>query len=223
MRPMRGRVEKVGVGRQANGNHAPIAKSGDLFEKGLTMLMQRARLNLTLVAALICSLAAGIAAARADGCTGTPAQAVMELPQPLARWGQIICTPYGHIISSHPGWVWSNVGSYSPVMIPAQMVVDHPASTGNLSYFTKIAMVEVKGDKYYEIYNIFHSHLGPDGALPKAFRLDVDSVPGPPVTHLTLYFFDYGASAWGMWCPHEKCDPTTNFMILDMARSPDGR
>ncbi len=180
------------------------------------MRSRHAQPTVTFIAAVTLSLAAGVSAVRADDCAGTPANAVMNLPQPLARWGQIVCTPYGHIISSHDGWIWSNVGSYSPVMIPAQMVVDHPAATGNRSYFTK-------GDKYYDIYNIFHSQMGPDGKLPTVYRLDVESVPGPPVTHLTLYFFDYGASAWGMWCPHEKCDPTSKFMILDMAHSPAGR
>jgi hypothetical protein len=167
-------------------------------------------------------MAARVSAARADDCAGTPPQAVMELPQPLAKWGQLVCTPYGHIISNHAGWIWSNPGSYSPVFIPAQMVVDNPAPTGNLSYFTKIEMVEVTGKQYSDVYRTFHGHFGVDDKLPRAFKLDVDSVPGPPVTHLTLYFFDYGSSAWGMWCPHGKCDPTSNFMILDMAHRPDG-
>ncbi len=147
----------------------------------------------------------------------------MELPQPLARWGQIVCTPYGHIISNHDGWIWSNMGSYSPVFIPAQMVVDNPAQTGNLTYFTKIEMREVTGDEYEGVYKTFHVQIGADDKPPKAYRLDVYSVPGAPVTHLALYFFDYGASAWGMWCPHEKCDPSSKFMILDMAHRPDGR
>jgi hypothetical protein len=100
------------------------------------------------------------------------------------------------------------------------MIVDNPAATGNLSYFTKIEMSEIRGQQFEEIYKTFRGQLGADVIRPKAYRLDVDSVPGPPVTHLTLYFFDYGASAWGMWCPHEKCDPSSKFMILDMAHRP---
>jgi hypothetical protein len=184
--------------------------------------MPRIQRTAMLVAAVALSLAVNISTARADDCAGTPPQAVMELPQPLAKWGQIVCTPYGHIISNRAGWIWSNVGSYSPVFIPAQMVVNNPAPTGNLSYFTKIEVKEVTGDQYETVYKVFHGQLAPDAKLPKSYRLDVYSVPGPPVTHLTLYFFDYGAAAWGMWCPHEKCDPTSNFMILDMAHRPDG-
>lgn len=75
------------------------------------MLKQFALLILALVSSAIAK------AAPQGNCEGSPAQAVLELPAPLSQWGSIVCTPYGHIISNHDGWIWSRPGSYSPVFI----------------------------------------------------------------------------------------------------------
>ena len=38
-------------------------------------------------------------------CAGSPPDAVMNLPAPLEKWGQITCTPYGHMLTSRDGWM----------------------------------------------------------------------------------------------------------------------
>jgi hypothetical protein len=161
-------------------------------------------------------LSAFISQARAFDCAGTPAGAVMTLPDPLAKWGALVCTPYGHIISNRAGWVWSNPGSYSPVWIPSQMVRAAPASLGNQSYFIKIEMTKVKGDEFQTAYSVFHDRFAPEPKPPDGYRLDLVSISGRT---LKLYFFDYGTFASGIWCP-EQCDPSSRFMILDMSRRP---
>jgi hypothetical protein len=153
-----------------------------------------------------------------DLCAGAPpAQAVTTLPQPLAKWGSLICTPYGYIISNHEEWIWSNPGSYAPVFVPAQMVRTNPAALGKTSYFTKIDMAKVSGDEFKTAYDAYHSHYAPDPQLPAGYRLDVQSISGGT---LTLYFFDYGANAWGIWCPDGKCVPESKFMLIDMSKKP---
>jgi len=156
--------------------------------------------------------------AKADECSSMPSNAATTLPQPLAQWAVLVCTPYGQIISNRQGWIWSYPGSYSPVFIPSQMVVSDPQPLGNKSYFTKIQLTKIEGNDFQPAYSVFHSYFAPDPKLPDGYRLDLVSVSG---STLMLYFFDYGANnAWGMWCPQGKCDPQSRFMILDMAQRP---
>jgi hypothetical protein len=154
--------------------------------------------------------------AHAYDCAGTPADAVMTLPEPLAHWGTLVCTPYGHLIAQKTGWIWSYPGAYAPVFLPSQMVQKDPAELGNKSYFTKIEMSQVEGDEFQSAYSAYHDGFGPDDALPSGYRLDLASISGRT---LKLYFFDYGTSAWGIWCPQE-CDRSTRFMVLDMSKPP---
>lgn len=157
------------------------------------------------------------ATAWADSCIGTPKDAIMELPPPLNKWGRIICTPYGHVIASRERWIWTPPGTYSPVFIPSQMVRDNPERVGNASYFSKIDMRRTSGDEYEEAYKAFHSAFAPDKIKPDSYRLDLTSVSK---RKLAFFFFDYGTSAWGIWCT-TKCDPTSVFMLLDMDHRPE--
>jgi len=159
----------------------------------------------------------GAFAAPVGNCAGTPSTAVVKLPAPLNRWGQIACTPYGQIISNKEGWIWSYPGSYTPVFVPSQMVHDSPKKLGNKSYFTSITMTKVKGVEFEKAYSVYHSGFDKNEALPVGYRLNVTSVSGKA---LKLYFFDYGNYAWGIWC-REACDPKSRFMILNMAKRPN--
>lgn len=152
--------------------------------------------------------------AHAGDCSGTPPDAVMTLPQPLSKWGTLVCTPYGHIISNHEGWIWSNEGAYSPVFIPSQMMRDNPLPVGNKSYFTRINLVKVDGPEFQTAYSAFHGNFAPDKTLPTGYRLDLESVSGRT---LKLYFFDYETHAWGIWCTTGVCDPGSRFMLIDMS------
>ncbi len=156
--------------------------------------------------------------ANAKSCTGLPAAAVTTLPQPLARWAALVCTPYGQIISNHQEWIWSKPGSYSPVFVPSQMVVSDPKPLGSGSYFTNVTIAKVAGGQFQSAYSAFHKGFASDPQLPDGYRLDVMSVSGKK---LVLYFFDYRTHAWGLWCPEEKCKPESRFMILNVAHKPN--
>lgn len=169
------------------------------------------------LAIFILGSGAFIPEAHAYDCAGTPAAAVMTLPQPLAKWGALVCTPYGHIISNQEGWIWSNPGAYSPVFIPSQMVQTNPTALGNQSYFARIEMNKVEGDEFQSAYTVYNKGFGPDPKKPDGYRLDLASVSGAT---LKLYFFDYGTHAWAIWCKQE-CDPSSRFMILNMSKPPN--
>ena len=175
------------------------------------MLKQTALLLL----ALVFSVGAK-AAAPQDDCSGSPAQAVMDLPAPLSEWGTIVCTPYGHIISNHDGWIWSYPGGYAPVFVPSQMVRNNPAPLGNKSYFTQITFTEsALSDKATaEALAALNEGLSPEPAS-RAYRLLATGSLGRT---LVLYFFQHGASTWGIWCDDRgtQCKSSTRFMVLDM-------
>lgn len=155
-------------------------------------------------------------AAPIGDCTGTPKIAISELPTPLGTWGQIECTPYGHVISAKQGWIWSEPGGYRPVFVPSQMVHDNPSEVGNQSYFSSIKMTRVDGAEFADAYGTFNEGMAPSEKPPTGYRLDVVSSSGRA---LKLYFFDYGTHAWGIWCS-EKCDKSSSFMLLNVAQRP---
>ena len=155
-------------------------------------------------------------AAPVGDCIGTPSEAIIDLPSPLNVWGEIACTPFGHILSNKEGWIWSYPGAYSPVFIPSQMVQSNPAELGNKSYFTSIKMTNVEGVEFEEAYSSFHSGMAKDEHLPVGYRLDTTSVSGKS---LKLYFFDYGDFSWGIWC-RDACDPKSSFMVMNMTKQP---
>jgi hypothetical protein len=163
------------------------------------------------VSCLLVTVAHGQPAA---SCDGTPKDAVMTLPAPLDRWGVIECTPYGHIIASKDGWLWTYPGGFEPVFIPSQMVRSQPAELGNASYFSSISVVPVTGAEFDVAYKAFSKGFDEADHTPLGYRLEVKSISGKS---LRLYFFDSEDSApWGIWCTKE-CDPDSRFMILNMS------
>jgi hypothetical protein len=155
-------------------------------------------------------------ASLADDCAGSPPDAVMTLPAPLDRWAQLICTQYGHVIIAHEGWIWSRPGDYAPVWIPSQMVRTDPAPLGNESYFTKIEITKIEGNEVEIPHAVFRSIFAGEKPPTSALRLDVTSNSGKA---LMLYFLS-DTVPWGIWCSDNKCDPSSVFMVLNMAREP---
>ena len=78
-------------------------------------------------------------------CAGSPAEAVMVLPVPLNKWGQITCTPYGHVLAPTGNWTWIWPDGSGTVFIPSQLVMTNPELLGNRSYFTHIEATRVRG------------------------------------------------------------------------------
>jgi len=150
-------------------------------------------------------------------CDGTPNDAVTELPSPINIWGQIVCTPYGHIISNMEGYIWSNLGSYSPVMIPSQMIRSKPEKLGNKSYFKEITLTKLTGAEASKAISIFEEGFDKSETTPKVYSLKVVSVSGK---ELSFQFFEFENNHWGMWC-NKICNPKSRFMILNMNKKPN--
>jgi len=160
------------------------------------------------------------AALEGHDCTGSPDDAVMTLPLPLGKWGQIACTPYGHVLTSHEGWIWIMPDGSKTVFIPSQMADKEPEALGNKSYFTRIDVAQVKGEEYDKAYDIFHAGFDEKEVKPDAYRADLTSVSGK---RMRVYFFDYDSYGWGMLCPDDTCDSDSRFMILDKEHRPQPR
>ena len=81
-------------------------------------------------------------------CAGSPPEAVMTLPAPLNKWGQITCTPYGHVLAPTGNWTWIWPDGSGTVFIPSQLVMSNPQLLGNRSYFTGIEVTRVTGAEF---------------------------------------------------------------------------
>ena len=181
--------------------------------------MAKRRFALFLLLAVALGSAASTAPkAAADGeCSDAPADAVMTLSAPLDKWGRISCTPFGHVLGSHEGWVWSWPDGSGMVFLPSQMVPRDPLPLGSLSYFTKIEVVKVNGSELYDVYNLFRQGLEDNAVKPDGYRVDLTSVSGKT---MRVYFFDYDTYAWGMACPDRVCHTDLRFMVVDKAHRP---
>jgi len=158
-------------------------------------------------------------AAPLGDCKGTPADAVLQLPAPLSQWGSIACTPYGHIITNHDGWIWSHPGAYAPVFIASQMVQSDLKKTGNRSYFTRIHMAEVplSNQAAEAALSALNDALTP-AMMTKAYRLEVSGSLGKS---MVLYFFTQPNHVWGIWCNAQGagCEEATGFMVIDRSEA----
>src|ERR1041384_5585564 len=75
-------------------------------------IMAKGKLSIflcTLAVAVGCGMTGSKADDRGEECKGTPMDAVMMLPSPLRKGGQINCTPFGHALVSRDGWVWASL------------------------------------------------------------------------------------------------------------------
>lgn len=173
-----------------------------------------------LTVALLFAMSTGSGSTRAAGdgdCTGTPPDAVMTLPAPLGKWGQISCTPFGHVLTSQKDWIWILPTVRRPVFVPSQMVDRLPQPLGNKSYFTKIEVARIRGEEFASAYETFHEGFDANELTPDGYRVDLTSVSGKKVR---LYFFDYDTYAWAMECREAKCERDSRFMILDKDHMP---
>jgi hypothetical protein len=171
-------------------------------------------------------LALAVGGARADegvefkagNCSGSPDAAVTKLPFPLNKWGQVSCTKYGHVLTSHDGWIWF-LPSAGAVLVPSQVTMGDPKEVGNEDYFTKIEIAQVKGDEFKNAYGKLMTNLEKDEVKPDGYRVDITTSSGDT---LKIYFFDYDTYAWGMDCT-SSCDPEARFIVLDKNHKPEPR
>ena len=153
-------------------------------------------------------------------CSDASPAAVIKLPAPLSKWGQITCTPLGQMLTSHEGWIWIMPDASGTVLIPAQEIQSAKEASGAESYFTKIDLAQVKGKDFDSVYGAFHAGFDDKEVKPEAYRVDLITASGKDIL---LFFFDYGNYAWGITCPGNKCDTETRFMILDKNHKPEPR
>ena len=156
-------------------------------------------------------------AAAVGDCSGSPPEAVMTLPAPLSKWGQITCTPYGHVLAGRGNWTWIWPDGSGTVFIPSQLVMTNPQLLGNRSYFTNVEIMRVRGAEFDEAYATFREGLDLQETPPDVYRADLTSVSGKV---MRVYFFDYDTFAWGMSCPDNNCVQDSRFIMLDRTREP---
>src|SRR5438067_13230594 len=89
-------------------------------------------------------------------CSSAPADAVMNLPAPLNKWGQITCTPLGHMLTSHEGWIWIMPDASGTVLIAATELEKAKEGANSDSYYTKNDVEKVKRDEDESAYGTFH-------------------------------------------------------------------
>ena len=159
----------------------------------------------------------GPRAAAVSDCAGSPSEAVMTLPAPLDKWGQINCTPYGHVLAGRGSWTWIWPDGSGTVFIPSQLVMNNPERLGNRSYFSHIEIERVRGAEFEEAYETFREGMDLREVPPDAYRADLTSVSGKV---MRVYFFDYDTYAWGMSCPDNNCVQDSRFIMLDKSREP---
>jgi hypothetical protein len=158
----------------------------------------------SVVAAL--PLSTPVVGQNAHGCAGS--DAVVSLPTPLNKWAQILCTPYGQVITGGDGWIWVEPVRDALVVIPSQTldgnakpVGDSGDSKDTKAYFTKI----------------FHADFEPKDGKPAGYRLELTTAAGDG---LQLYFFDYVTYGWGIACPYGSCDLSSRFVMVNMKSKP---
>lgn len=174
--------------------------------------------TLTIAAGLKATIPA--VALEGHDCSAAASDAVVKLPAPLSKWGQIACTPLGQILTSHEGWIWIMPDASGTVLIPAQELENAKEASTTESYFTKIDIAQVKGQEFDSAYLTFHAGFDDKEVKPDAYRVDLITASGKDIR---LFFFDYESYAWGMTCPDNKCDADTRFMILDRNNRPKPR
>jgi len=196
-----------GIHRMMHASESLVARS----------VMQKAKLLIFTSALVAClaSLDTSTLASVENECKGSPLDAVMILPSPLRKWGEIVCTPFGHELRSRDGWIWASLDDGKSVRVPSQMVVRNPAPIGNQSYFADIQVQELPEADTVLALATFSEDLPLDEMSAKAYRGTLTSVSGGEIT---LYFFDFGDFAGAMWCPDESCVSSSRFLIMKDGR-----
>jgi hypothetical protein len=170
--------------------------------------------GLILTAGLVAGTPLRVSADEGD-CSA--ADALSKLPNPLSRWGQIVCTPHGQVITGHSGWVWLQPADHALVAISATFSDDKAPADDAHPYFTKAEVTKVSGEEFDKVYGTFHDGFDPNEEKPVTYRLDLTTESGRT---LRMYFFDYFSYGWGMTCPDGQCSRDSRFMMLDMNERP---
>jgi hypothetical protein len=195
--------------------------------------MRNRSIALMVCTQMVLAGASMVSSARAEdpSCGMSTSEAVSTLPAPLNRWGQIVCTESGQVITGHEGWIWVEPTRHAIVIIPSQNLrakadernvdadqMKPEGATGEgKSYFTKIEFTKVRGDEFDQVYKTFHSGFDDSDGKPAAYRLDLKTMSGKEIR---LYMFDYFTYAWAMACSGDACDPSSRFVMVNTHEDP---
>jgi hypothetical protein len=158
------------------------------------------------------------AAETGDSCKTFPGNAVTALPAPLLKWGRIVCTPIGQVLTSRRNWIWARLDGEGLVFVPAQMV-SQPV-VGEAAYFTSIAVRDVTQEEFTFAFRSFGDGVQLDQKDAHGYRVDFISISGDSTT---MYFFDFATFAGGVWCPEDNCVTESRFLIVEMKHDTDAR
>jgi hypothetical protein len=76
-------------------------------------------------------------------CENPPAHAMLTLPEPIARWTAIQCTPAGQMLIQSADWIWRYPGSFTDrPFLPARMTAD-PSISPEPRYFQTLEVREL--------------------------------------------------------------------------------
>ena len=152
-------------------------------------------------------------------CTGSPPDAVLQLPAPLANWGQVYCTKFGHTLAAKDRWIWSFPGALAPVHLPAQMAREQPREVRHAAYFKRIELVQLGSQEAEGAAERLNRKLGTraDSPVSSAYRLLLTNQDGDSHTLLfvvTAREVELGKGHWGLWCD-KGCIDGSPFMLLN--------
>jgi hypothetical protein len=80
-------------------------------------------------------------------CDNPPEHALRVIPQPIARWSRIECTPAGQMLVQSEDWIWRYPGSFTDrPFLPAWMTAD-PNVSPEPRYFKALAVRQAAVDE----------------------------------------------------------------------------
>ena len=169
-------------------------------------------------AATTMSTSQPVIAANAQDCGASSSDAVNTLPVPLNRWAQIVCTPYGEVMTGHEGWVWVEPVKRALVVIPSASLDLKEAPPDNVkAYFTKIEIIKIIGEEFDKAYSLFHVGFDSQEGKPVGYRLELGTASGDG---LQLYILDYFTYGVGISCPSGNCDRSSRFVMVNVHHEP---
>ncbi len=122
-------------------------------------------------------------------CNGSSSTAIMQLPDPLGRWGRVACTKYGHVIDAATGWQWT--GPKSAIVLSSQLA-DTLQELGNAVYWQSMTVEVIFDDEAATILNRYERDVAPfaNSLLVEVWKLRASN--NQDVTQTVYFLLDDG-------------------------------
>jgi hypothetical protein len=185
------------------------------------MFLRMAGLSLAAVLWLSCAGANAHDAGEQDSpaildCDDPPQHAVRVIPEPLARWTQIECTPVGQMLVQSEDWIWRYPGSFTDrPFLPAWMSAD-PHVSPNPRYFKSLDVRQAQSEEARALRErIAKSAIDlpaakPDGTAERVYVVVAETNFGEKLEVNFMYRSDQ--DIWAVPCAPE-CRPEQVFHI----------